>query len=60
MIFSHFLPKGLELEGMKLFPISIRLCPQLVVRIIRPKLISTSARVIFSVRFAMRFEMGDI
>ena len=58
-LFTHYLPKGLESELMKLFPMSKRLCPILVFNIIWPKLNSTSAGEIFSVRFSMRFEIGD-
>ena len=57
--FKGFSPKGLDSGVIKLFPMSIRLSPQLVIRIIWPTLESTSAIVIFSVRFAIRFEIGD-
>ena len=58
-LFTYYLPKELESELMKLFPMSKRLCPILVFNIIWPKLNSTSAGEIFSVRFSMIFEIGD-
>ena len=59
-IFFCFLPKGLESELMKFFPMSKRLCPILVFNIIWPKLNLTSAGAIFSVKFSIRFEIGEI
>ena len=56
---DDFVPKGLASELMWPFPIFIRFFPISVIRIMLPKLISTSAGVIFTVRFSISFEIGD-